>query len=692
MSLPRPSTGTEHSDTRPWHHAASADAERELAGAQRLWPSLAAQPKRRTPSQGFDVAGETFAGWRAQRSAKKLDWARVRSIIAKARSLGSWSQAAFDEQISAARTLAMTDRDGRETIDLAFAVSYEAIRREIGLSLHEEQVLGALALAEGRCAELATGEGKTLTAFLPAALDGWTGRGVHVVTVNDYLARRDAQTTSPAYRRLGISVGVLQESTTHENRLRAYAADITYASDKQIIFDYLRDQISSPASPRLSDVILDGLAGPGGRHADGSSRGWPGRVVQRGQNAAIIDEADSVLIDEAVTPAIISLPGDLDETALGLAAACEIARTWRAGAEYRADTRLRTVELTQSGRESLAARAHSLPPFWSGPRRREELILQALSAKELYQLGDDYVINDGKIMIVDRSTGRVLPGRQWQLGLHQAVETKEGLELTAATHVAARSSYQAYYQRYRRLAGMTGTAREVKRELWRWYRLTVVEVPTHRPVARTVVPDKVFATEQEKLAAAAARAEELHRQGRPVLVGAWSVNTSERVSAILESRGVPHRVLNALREAEEAAIVEQAGQPGAVTVATNMAGRGTDITLTPRSRELGGLVVLATERHDESRVDRQLAGRAGRQGDPGAVEVFTSLEDKVVTQNGLRMLRWLAANGVSALKVPFTRLLWWQAQNTASRKWTTIRAQVASADSWLEMAMHHLAR
>ncbi len=285
---------------------------------------------------------------------------------------------------------------------------------------------------------------------------------------------------------------------------------------------------------------------------------------------------------------------------------------------YTVDTRLRKVKLTDAGRDRLAELSERLPAFWAGPRRREELIVQALYAKELYKRGEEYVIKDGGVLIVDRSTGRILPGRQWQLGVHQqAVEAKEGVKLTAENVAVARSSYQTFFQKYRRLSGMTGTAQEVAREMWAWYRLPVVRVPTHKPVARTKARDRVLANEDQKLAAAVDRVIEAHRRGQPVLVGTWSVLTSERVGMMLKAKGIECQVLNATRETEEAAIVERAGEAGAITVATNMAGRGTDIRLTPEARAAGGLLVVTTERNDESRVDRQLAGRAGRQGDPG---------------------------------------------------------------------------
>ncbi|MBL9001438.1 MAG: prepilin peptidase [Phycisphaerae bacterium] len=653
----------------------------------RLWPALARPWKRRPTATGFDLLGERFGAYRASRAAKRLPWSRALAIIDRAAELRHHSEAALDERIAQARQASIVSRDDPETLALAFSVGYEVIRREIGLSLHPEQVLGAIVLAQGACAELATGEGKTVTAILPAAIDGWSGRGVHIITVNDYLARRDAQTTEPAYRRMGLSVGVIQETTSNEGRRRAYAADITFAADKQVIFDHLRDRLASPLETRLSGLLLDTLA-PAGPGAPGAS--WIDRVVQRGLHSAIVDEADSVLIDEAVTPAIIAqpVPGG-EQVSRHFVLAAELARTFTPGVEYLADHRLRRVTITDAGRARLAETARALPAFWAGPRRREELMLQALTARELYQRGVDYIVNDKQeVLIVDRSTGRVLPGRQWQLGLHQSVEAKEGVPIKAENLVAARTSYQGFFQRYRRLAGMTGTAREVAPELWRWYRLPVVRIPTHKPVIRTNAPDKVFDTEEAKMAAAARRAAEAHRQGRPVLVGTWSVLASERIGRMLLEQGIGANVLNATREAEEAAMIERAGNPGAITVATNMAGRGTDIRLTKESREAGGLLVIATERHDEKRVDRQLAGRAGRQGDPGGVEVFTSLEDHLIAESGLRPLVWLVRRSSGPVRRFAARVLWSMAQTTAGRRWVVVRSEVSKSDAWLDMAMH----
>jgi preprotein translocase subunit SecA len=631
-----------------------------------------------------------IAHWRVRRP----QWERARSILTTAATYRNFSDAVLDDYINNARASVMMHRDRPESVDLTFAAAYEAIRREVGISLHLEQILGAIALSEGNCCEMATGEGKTITGVLPAILDGWTGRGVHIITVNDYLAKRDAHTTSAVHARMGVSVGVLQENSTTDQRRRAYAADVTYGADKQFIFDFLRDRLLEPLAPGMVGLLLDSLTGSTGERAvEAGVPGWSERIVMRGRHSALIDEADSVLIDEAVTPAIISLPGQPSGLERNITLATSLVRDFTPGVHYRVERRLRLVDLLPAGRVLLAQRSQSLDEFWAGERRREELAQLALTARELYTLGEDYVIVEGTVQIVDRSTGRVLTGRQWQLGLHQAVEAKEGLTCTPPSRIAARCGYQSFFQGYERLCGMSGTLHEVRHELYRWYRLPVVKLPTHKPVARKRLPDRVFTTQVDKLSAAAARTRELAQRNNPVLLGAWSVNSSQRVSELLSE--TPHTLLNAMREGQEAEIVARAGNAGTVTVATNMAGRGTDIILSPAARSAGGLCVIATERHDEARVDRQLAGRAGRQGDPGLVETFVSFEDALIVQNGLAPLVWIARTLHSAapgLGRMAARVLWWQAQMTASSKWTAVRSQVAQAEDWIDMAMHEAKR
>ena len=665
------------------------------ANSARLWRPLAHPFRRTAPPRGFDTLGEKFAGAAARRRAGRLDHPRAARILAQAAEFRNHSDGALADLIDDARAAAAVERDRRRVADTVFSLGCEVIRRHMGFTLHVEQVLGALAMSEGCCAELATGEGKTVTAILPAALDGWSGRGVHVITVNDYLARRDAEITGPCYRKLGLSIGVIQDSLSPDERREAYSKDITYAADKQVIFDHLRDRLASPLSPTLPRLLLDEMCGPA--ETPSPEGVWSARVVQRGLYAAIVDEADSVLIDEAVTPAIIgasdpSRGRDRDEAAAHFAVAAEIARSLEPTLDYAADRRIRYVRLTPARREKLATLAASLPAFWAGPRRREELVVTALTAKELYTRGDDYIVKDGEVVIVDRSTGRILPGRQWQMGIHQAVEAKEGLDTTPERRTTSRVSYQQFFQRYERLCGMTGTATEVADELWSAYRLPVVRIPTHKPVIRTRPPDRFFETESAKFEAVADRVTELHAAGRPVLIGTRSVLSSERLAQMLAQRNMACNVLNATREAEEAAIVAQAGEKGAITVATNMAGRGTDIKLGTGVRELGGLVVIATERHDEARVDRQLFGRAGRQGDPGAAEVFASLDDQLIAGHGITPLLKAFRGSRGTLRRVLGFFLWKQAQWGASRRHRASRAQVANAESWMDAAFHHQGR
>ncbi len=677
----------------------------DTGSGDRLWQGLARPRTRPLPPQGLDIGAVYIRGvierLRHRRSVLRR---RARRVITLAAKLETASEAAFDDAIGDARRAAILGRDHPASIELAFSVAYEAVRRTIGLSLYEEQVMGALAMASGCLAEMATGEGKTLTAILPAALDGWTGRGLHVITVNDYLARRDAEITSPAYKRLGLTVGILQDDSEPGDRREAYDADITYSDDKQVIFDHLRDRLMAPLAPSLTEHLLDQMLADAPSQR-GQGENWSSRVVQRSLNAAIIDEADSVLIDEAVTPAIIALPVPADDgTPAGgehYQLAARLARDLRSGEHYRADRRMRLVELTDTGRDRLAQLAPDLPAFWAGPRRREELITQALTAKELYTRDDEYIVRDktddeGKttreIAIVDPSTGRVLDGRQWQLGLHQAVEAKEGIDLTDTRRTSARVSYQRFFQSYARLSGMTGTAWEVRNELWRDDHLPVVRIPTHRPIIRKQRQDIVCRDADAKFRRVADRVESFHAEGRPVLIGTRSVESSERLGALLAERNVPCRILNAVRESEEADIVARAGEENAVTVATNMAGRGTDIILSPKTRQLGGLVVIATERHSERRVDRQLYGRSGRQGDPGLALTYVALDDDLVARTGSKTLLRLTRAFAGPLRKPLAWITWTFAQHAASRRAAATRKQSMQYDAWLDVSMHHETR
>jgi preprotein translocase subunit SecA len=658
--------------------------------SRRLWHTLARPVERPAPAKGLDLVGEWIHGRIHHARTTHDSRERATRIAELADTLRNHSDAAladYAEPVIDAARLESTRPEARDaSTDNAFALLTEVIRRELGLSLHVEQIMGALAMAQGAAAEMATGEGKTITAILPTALLAWRRKGVHVITVNDYLATRDAEIVAPCLRRVGLTVASITNDSKQAERRAAYDADVTYAADKQIVFDFLRDRLKAPTSTSITRSLIEDIL-------DDHAGDWHDRVVQRGLHAAVVDEADSVLIDEAVTPAIISADpaddgGDPNDPARHHRIAAQLARELEPDRDYTLDRRARHIALTDQGRQRLAEAAGSLPAFWAGARRREELIKTALTAKELMTLGDDYILKDGKtVEIIDRSTGRVLEGRRWQQGLHQAVEAKEGVELSEARRTSSRIGYARFFQRYRHLCGMSGTIFEVRDELWRTYRLPVIRIPTHKPIARTEAKDAYHLTEDDKINAVVTRVREVHAKGQPILVGTRSVLTSERIASELQEAGIPCRVLNAEREKEEAEIVAQAGKARAVTVATNMAGRGTDIKLDHEARDLGGLLVIGTERHQERRVDRQLVGRAGRQGDPGRAEMHVSFDDDLIRLFGLTPLAALARRWTM-----LRPLLWNLAQAAGSARARATRASSAHQENWLEFTLHSESR
>jgi preprotein translocase subunit SecA len=502
----------------------------------------------------------------------------------------------------------------------SFAIVREFATRRLGMRHFDVQLYGAWVMLQGRVAEMETGEGKTLTATLAASTAAMAGIPVHVVTVNDFLAARDAQWMGPLYRALGLTVGTITEGLDLEQRRRAYSCDITYCTNKQVVFDYLKDRMLLGQENRGLHLNLEDLYSKTPRTS---------RLLLRGLCFAIVDEADSVLIDEARTPLIISNRANMDEQEIMFKHAVRIARSLEAPRDFKIDQKRRQVDLTDLGKAQVARMVRSLGSVWSARRRREELIRQGLSALHLFELDKHYLVRDGKVQIIDEYTGRIMEDRSWERGLHQMVEAKEGCAISGRQETLSRISYQRFFQRYLRMGGMTGTAREVASELWSVYGLHVVTIPTSKPTRRTLYRDSLYLSAGQKWQAVVQRVRELHDQGRPVLIGARSVAASEALSEELGKAGLAHRVLNARQDQQEAEIIAQAGQPGRITVATNMAGRGTDIRLAPGIAELGGLHVLATERHDAGRIDRQLFGRAGRQGDPGSCEAILCLDDEL---------------------------------------------------------------
>jgi len=482
----------------------------------------------------------------------------------------------------------------------AFAVAREAARRTVGMRPFDVQVIGGIALHEGKIAEMKTGEGKTLAATMPIYLNALSGKGVHVITVNDYLAKRDAEWMGPIYKFLGLTVGVVVHGMNDDERKVAYNCDVTYGTNNEFGFDYLRDNMKF----QIEDY------------------------AQRDFNYAIVDEVDSILVDEARTPLIISGPSE--ESTDKYYRINQIIPSLKKEEDYTIDEKSRSVVLTEHG----VARAEKLLKVDNlfEPRNMEILhhVNQALKAHTLFKRDVDYLVKDGQVIIVDEFTGRVMPGRRYSDGLHQALEAKERVKIERENQTLASVTFQNYFRMYEKLAGMTGTADTEAVEFKNIYNLDVVVVPTNMPMIRVDNSDVIYKTEKEKVAAVIDEIKELYSQKRPVLVGTISIEKSELLSKYLKKTGIKHNVLNAKNHEGEAEIIAQAGQPGTVTISTNMAGRGTDIKLGESVAELGGLHILGTERHESRRIDNQLRGRSGRQGDAGSSRFYLSLEDDLL--------------------------------------------------------------
>ncbi|HEX7448946.1 MAG TPA: preprotein translocase subunit SecA [Pirellulales bacterium] len=511
----------------------------------------------------------------------------------------------------------------------AYALVREAGRRTLNMRHFDVQILGGIAMHHNAIVEMQTGEGKTLTATLAMYLNGLTGKGVHLATVNDYLARRDAQWMGPIYEILGMSVGIIETQMQQPARRKAYAADITYGTAKEFGFDFLRDRL---LLRRINEGLTDFLGGMLGQQGGGSIE----EPVQRGAHFVVVDEADSILIDEARTPLIISaLPTEEEKIAVECYRwSAKVAGEFEDEEHYDYDHEKQSVELTASGRQLVRTLPKPTAMDAVGMFTIYEYVERAIKVNRAFTLDRQYVIRDGEIVIVDEYTGRLAEGRKWRDGIHQGIEAKEGVEVTVATGQAARVTVQDFFLRYDKLTGMTGTATSSARELRKIYKVDVIAIPTNRPAIRQRLPDAIFGTSDQKWAAIVDEVRELHAQGRPVLIGTRSIDKSVHLSELLTEAGIEHQVLNAHQIAAEADIVARAGMLGKVTVSTNMAGRGTDIKLGEGVADLGGLHVILTEMHDSARVDRQLIGRCGRQGDPGTFRQYLSLDDDILL-NGL---------------------------------------------------------
>ncbi|EPZ39921.1 MULTISPECIES: preprotein translocase subunit SecA [Anoxybacillus] len=538
----------------------------------------------------------------------KRQIARLEKIANEIDALGPQMAQLSDDELRQKTEQFKARLEKGETLDdllvEAFAVVREAAKRVLGMYPYKVQLMGGIALHEGNIAEMKTGEGKTLTATMPVYLNALTGKGVHVVTVNEYLASRDANEMGRLYQFLGLSVGLNLSNMSREEKQAAYNADITYGTNNEFGFDYLRD-----------NMVL-----------------YKEHMVQRPLHYAIIDEVDSILIDEARTPLIIS--GTAQKSTKLYIQANAFVRTLKRDVDYTYDEKTKSVQLTEEGMNK-AERAFGIDNLFDLKHvTLNHHINQALRAHVVMQRDVDYVVEDGKIVIVDPFTGRLMRGRRYSDGLHQAIEAKEGLEIQNESMTLATITFQNYFRMYEKLAGMTGTAKTEEEEFRNIYNMQVVVIPTNKPVIRDDRPDLIYRTMEGKFRAVVEDIAERHAKGQPVLVGTVSIETSELLSSMLTKRGIRHNVLNAKNHAKEAEIIAQAGQKGAVTIATNMAGRGTDIKLGEGVRELGGLAVIGTERHESRRIDNQLRGRSGRQGDPGVSQFYLSLEDELMRRFG----------------------------------------------------------
>lgn len=620
--------------------------------------------------------------WRSRQKFSADLRAQADQLHAAAAQLTSLSESELKDLMQTRRQAVRRAGGGwRPAFAGALPVVVELAYRSLGLRAYPVQLMGALGLADGKLVEMATGEGKTLTIALAAAVSGWQARPVHVITANDYLAQRDAETLRHFYELCGLTVAAVTGPMEAPARRVAYRAEVVYTTSKELVADFLRDRL-----------VLGPMAEPGRRMVAKLVRRGAGEepIVLRGLHTAIVDEADNQLIDEAVTPLIISRPQP-NETLIELCRQADlIAAGLLPGEHYELNVRHKEVKLSDAGRQLIDAwcRAHPQSLF-NQPSWVSGLVVQALQARHFFLRDKQYIVVDGQVVIVDESTGRLMPGRSWRLGLHQAVEAKEGVSITQPNESLARLSFQRFFRLFRRLGGITGTAAEAAPEFWRIYNLAFIKVPPNRPNIRQRWPARYFATADEKWAAVVAEVLQVHGLGRPVLIGTRSVAASEHLGRLLSARGLSFTLLNAVRHGQEAAVVRLAGEPKAITVATNMAGRGTDIRLGSGVAANGGLHVILTEFHESGRIDRQLEGRAGRQGDPGSASIFASLEDDLAERFMSRLARGVAARLVQSGAGNFRLLgtLFGRAQRAAEASSYRQRRLVMVQDQELAQAL-----
>ncbi|PIQ34021.1 MAG: prepilin peptidase [Zetaproteobacteria bacterium CG02_land_8_20_14_3_00_50_9] len=519
------------------------------------------------------------------------------------------------------RLIRRNDKADAALVNEALAVLAEVAYRTVAMRPYSVQLMGVLAMYYQYAIQMHPGEGKTLTACLAGILAAWRGRSCHIVTSNDYLAGRDAELMQPLYARCNISVAAVLGDTAEADRRLCYRCGVVYATSKELLADFLRDRLLLQHIENPDQLLIRELAGKRLQH----------ELVMQGLHTAIIDEADSVLVDDATTPLIISASSENKMLIEATLAAVNIAAKLHVDGHYLIHRRFNDIEFTDEGEALLAELTKSLHPVWHSPSRREDLLRQALLAKELYHIDTHYVVIDGKVIIVDEKTGRLMHGRSWSYGLHQAIEAKEGVPLSDPTVTQSRMCFQRYFRLYKNLSGMSGTLQNLQRELWRIYKLPLIRIPTRLASKRVLMSDRLFVGADEKWQYVIDEVERMQQQRRPILVGTRSIVDSEMLARELRLIGIQCNVLNAVHDDQEAEIIARAGLLGQVTISTNMAGRGTDILLGEHVVDVGGLHVIATERHESRRVDHQLFGRSARQGQPGSAQAVISLDDYIMS-------------------------------------------------------------
>ena len=655
------------------------------------WPlarSCTLAPLESLP-QGLDAFANGLLGrWRRWRAQRQDVLQRAQAIEAACCALDG--HADHDLQLAMAQARAALRRDPLQAhgqLDQALAIVGQMALRVLGMRPYAVQFMGALTIHEGLLAEMATGEGKTLTVGLAGVLAGWGGRPCHIITANDYLAERDAQEMARLYSACGLSVQSITGALEPPERMLRYDADVVYLTAKSLLADHLRDQIG-PGSPAqqarqaFERWLLDGQSGQAAQAS--------GRLLTRGLHTAIVDEADSILIDEAVTPLILAAQRESKGLDQAVLAVSRLADSLQAGQDFEAQLRGKAIVLQPSALQALEQLSGQLPEVWRPAARREELLRQALLVRCFFKPGVQYVVQDGEVVLLDEFTGRMTPGRTLTSGLHQAIEAHQGLEITSPNESLTQMSFQAFFRCFRKLSGCTGTAWEAASELWQVYGLAVRRVPTHRPRQTLYQIPQLVLSEEDKWQWVCQHVLEVHATGRPVLVGVRSVTSSQQLADRLLQAGCAPQVLNALAHAQEAAIVAQAGQAGRITIATNMAGRGTDIRLDPAIVAQGGLHVVVAESNESARIDRQLAGRCGRQGDPGSVATCLCLDDDMVRRHLPRAARELVQRLASRspllarrLARPLFRWVQWRTEQEAfQRRWSVLRS-----DDWMKSAL-----